>query len=160
MPAKKPKQTARVWVLVALIGAGAALLIYIHNSRRVAEDRLVGEWSKLAGRGEPDHAEILWTFRPGGIFRIDAVDRRTGKPIQGLIGQWRVEDGELLLVEDFWNDKDRRLTQTVEQFRVLWASESELELRLVALNGHPVGAAEDLRFRRFGTSGQEPGGEL
>jgi hypothetical protein len=159
MPATKPKPPARVWLVVALICAGATLLIYIHNSRRGEGDRLVGEWSKFASQGEPEDAEIMWTFLPGGVFRINAVDRRTGEQIRGMGGQWQVEGRELILVEEFWCDKDCRSMQTVEQFRVLWVRESELVPRRVAVNGRPKRAEEDLRFRRLETSRQDPGDE-
>lgn len=155
---------AAVLVAVAMIALGISL--FLHYSwaaeQEAARDnakaeKLKGEWSFTAARDRPDDTEVVWTFRPNGVFRIDGIDQETRKQVKGLVGLWSVEKGDLCLVEEFWNETYLRADQTRERVRIQSVSESELVLQPLEANGRVE--RKPLQFKRFAGWPRNPDSE-
>jgi hypothetical protein len=145
----KFKVITAVLVIVGMIGLGIGL--FLHHRRTAEQDaakdnalaaKLQGEWSR------PGDNEFVWTFRPNGFFRIDAIDQETVKHI-GMTGLWRVEKGDLYLVVEVWDSKFHYPVQTIDRMRIWSVSESELALLPLEEDDRRLEGGNQLQFTRF-----------
>jgi hypothetical protein len=161
----KRELAAAVLAAAAMIGLGISLFLHYswaaeqEGARDNAEaEKLKGEWSFTATRDQPDDTEIVWTFRPNGVFRIDGIDRKTRKQVKGLVGLWSVEKGDLHLVEEVWNDKYLCPMQTREWLRIPSVSETELVLQPLEASVYRM-ERKPLEFKRFAGWPSKPDSE-
>lgn len=162
----KSKRELAVAVLAAAAMIGLGISLFLHYSwaaeQEAARDnakaeKLKGEWSFTATRERPDDTEVVWTFRPNGVFRIDGIDRDTRKQVKGLVGLWSVEKGDLHLVEEVWGNASLRPVQGRERVRIQSVSESELVLQPLEANGSVE--RKPLEFKRFAGWPRQPDSE-
>jgi hypothetical protein len=115
----------------------------------VTKQKVVGEWSLKSSAESPDKIEVVWTFRDSGIVRIDAIDQKSGDQVRVLVGQWRLENQDILLVEESWNQARQRPWQVEERLHVRELAEGAMSVQVIYAPPHQLEEGRTLEFKRF-----------
>lgn len=116
--------------------------------------QLTEAWLLSSSQPTPDKPLVIWTFKPDGIVRIDAIDPKSRKKVREgpMVGRWQAKGDEIICTWEVWNDKQHRPAQgreAEERFRLRTLSKSELELEVVNRRSKPVAEGERIRYKRF-----------
>jgi hypothetical protein len=119
-----------------------------------ATKQLTGAWLLSSSQPTPDKPLVIWTFKPDGIIRIDAIDPKSRKKVREgpMVGRWQAKGEKIICTWEVWNDRQHRPAQgreAEERFHLRTLSKSELELEVVSRRGKPVAEEERLCYKRF-----------
>jgi hypothetical protein len=116
--------------------------------------RIVGEWSQVVTVKKANDTLMVWTFRPTGVCRLDALDRATGKQPRGPdvhlpgVGSWKIDGKDLLVTWEKWSDSRQRPVRDEVRLRLEKLTDKELVTRLIPAD-RPDAKEKPARWTRF-----------
>ena len=145
------KQSLAVFLFMAVVGGSSVLCGAEDVKTPDTTKQLAGEWLLSNSQHAPENVVVIWTFKPNGIVRLDAINAKSREKVREgpMVGRWRAEGKDIICNWESWNDRQHRPAEAEERFRVRMVSKSELLLEIVSRRGKPVAEKESLHYKRF-----------